>query len=146
MIQNIKNAIKANLDALVTDQVLGGATITDIKKNPLDADIPSYPHAFLMPPGVESEVLDNRTNIRTYTFGIMVLFNAENLASTTELEEMVEAMSPKPEPPKNPSGRPRNAYDDLFSQMFETGRQTREEYEKAMKGIFERRPDSSGSG
>ena len=92
MIQNIKNAIKANLDALVTDQVLGGATITDIKKNPLDADIPSYPHAFLMPPGVESEVLDNRTNIRTYTFGIMVLFNAENLASTTELEEMVEAI------------------------------------------------------
>lgn len=62
------------------------------------------------------------------------------------MEEMVEAMSPKPEPPKNPSGRPRNAYDDLFSQMFETGRQTREEYEKAMKGIFERRPDSSGTG
>lgn len=90
MIQSIKNAIKTNLDALVTDELLAGATITDIKKDPLAADIPSYPHAFLMPPAVESEVLDNRTITRTYTFAIMVLFNAENLASTTELEETIE--------------------------------------------------------
>jgi len=94
-IQSIKNAIKANLDALVTSEVLGGASITDIKKNPLAADISTFPHAFLMPPAVESEVLDNRSNIRTYTFSILVLFNAENLSSTTELEEMIEAILEK---------------------------------------------------
>lgn len=59
------------------------------------------------------------------------------------MQEMVEATRPKPEPPKNPSGRPRNAYDDLFSEMFETGRQTREDYEKAMRGIFEEFADRS---
>lgn len=90
MIQDIKNAIKTNLDALVTDTVLAGATITDIRKDPLAADIPTFPHAFLMPPAVESEVLDNRTVMRTYTFAIMLLFNAENLTSTTELEEKIE--------------------------------------------------------
>lgn len=89
-IQSIKNAIKTDLDALVADGVLGGATITDIKKNPLDAAIPSFPHAYLMPPSVESEVLDNRTITRTYTFGIMIVFNAVNLTSTTELEEKIE--------------------------------------------------------
>lgn len=56
---------------------------------------------------------------------------------TRMMQQMVEATVAKPEPPKNPSGRPRNAYDDLFSQMFETGRQTREDYEKAMRGIFD---------
>lgn len=92
MIQTIKQAIKSNLDTLVTSGVLGGATITDIRKDPLAADIPSYPHAFVMPPGVESEVLDNRSNIRTYTFGVMIVFNAENLSSTTELEEKIESV------------------------------------------------------
>lgn len=94
-IVSIKNNIKAKLDALVTDTVLGGATITDIKKDPLAADIPSFPHAYLMPPAVESEVLDNRTIIRTYSFAIMVLFNAENLSSTTELESKIESMLSK---------------------------------------------------
>lgn len=42
---------------------------------------------------------------------------------------------PQPEP--NPSGRPRNPYDDLFGQMFETGRQQRDDYQKGMDSIFE---------
>lgn len=95
MIATIKNAIKTNLDDLVTDEVLGGATITDFKKDPLAADIPTYPHAFLMPPAVEGEVLDNRTLTRVYTFDIMVLFNAENLASATELETTIESILTK---------------------------------------------------
>jgi hypothetical protein len=95
MIKTIKEAIKTKLDALVTDTVLAGATITDIRKDPLAADIPTFPHAFLMPPSVESNVLDNRTVLRTYTFGIMVVFNAENLTSTTELEEKIESILSK---------------------------------------------------
>lgn len=88
----IKAAIKVNLDALVTSAVLGGATTSDIKKDPLAADIPSFPHAFLMPPSIESEALDNRTNIRTYVFDIMVLWNAENITDATTIEEDIEAI------------------------------------------------------
>lgn len=88
----IKQAVKDNLDALVSDEVLAGATITDIRKDPLAADHPAFPWAYLMPPAIESEVSDNRTLLRTYTFDIVVLFNAENITGTTELEEAVEAI------------------------------------------------------
>ena len=91
-ISTIKSAIKTNLDDLVTATTIGGATITDIKKDPLSTDVGSYPHAFLMPPSTESEVLDNRTVVRTHTFDIMLLFKAVNLASTTELETTIESV------------------------------------------------------
>lgn len=94
-IQLIKNAVKTNLDALVTAETLAGAEITDIKRSPLAAETPAFPYAYLMPPAVSSEVLDNRKNLRTYTFEIMVLFKAVNLASTTELEEKIEAILTK---------------------------------------------------
>lgn len=86
----IKEAIKTNLDALVTAEVLGGATTSDIKKNPLAADIPSFPHAFLMPPSIESEVLDNRTIVRTYIYDIMLIWNAENITDATTVEDNIE--------------------------------------------------------
>ncbi|MBX3570245.1 MAG: DUF937 domain-containing protein [Rhizobiaceae bacterium] len=41
----------------------------------------------------------------------------------------------QPEP--NPSGRPRNPYDDLFGDMFESGRKTRDDYQKGVESIFE---------
>jgi hypothetical protein len=88
----IKNAIKADLDALVTSEVLAGATISDLKRNPLAADIPSFPHAFLMPPSIESEAEDNRTNIRTYSYDIMILWNAENIEDATTVETTIEAV------------------------------------------------------
>lgn len=94
-INTIKNAIKSNLDDLVTATVLGGATITSIKKSPLSSDVATYPHAFLMPPAVESEVLDNRTNVRTYSFDIMVLFQAEDISDTADLEVKIESMLSK---------------------------------------------------
>ena len=94
-IATIKTAIKTNLDELVTVVVLSGATITDIKTDPLNADIGTYPHAFLMPPSVSSEINDNRHLVRTYTFDIMILFKAENLQSTTQLETAIEAVLSK---------------------------------------------------
>ncbi|MER0170352.1 MAG: hypothetical protein DU489_07060 [Nitrosomonas sp.] len=94
-ISSIKTAIKAKLDSLVTDTVLGGATITSMKENPLSSDVGIYPHAFLMPPAVESEVLDNRNIIRNYTFDIMVLFQAEDIDDTSDLEVKIESMLSK---------------------------------------------------
>jgi hypothetical protein len=40
---------------------------------------------------------------------------------------------PKPEPKKN-AGDP---YDDLFGEMFETGRKTQEQYQRSMESIFD---------
>jgi hypothetical protein len=49
---------------------------------------------------------------------------------------------PEPEPEQaqprtNPGGRPRNPYDDIFGDMFETGRKTRDEYQKGVENIFD---------
>lgn len=91
----IKAAIKTNLDALVTAEVLAGASTSDFKKDPLSADIPAYPYAYLMPPAIESEALDNRTNIRTYIYDIMLIWNAENIDDATTVEEDIEAVLSK---------------------------------------------------
>lgn len=40
-------------------------------------------------------------------------------------------------PKSNPSGRARSPYDDLFGEMFETGRKSRDEYEKNVGSIFD---------
>ncbi|RWD22649.1 MAG: DUF937 domain-containing protein [Mesorhizobium sp.] len=42
-----------------------------------------------------------------------------------------------PQPQTNPSGRPRNPFDDLFGKMFETGARQRDEYQKGMESIFD---------
>jgi len=57
-------------------------------------------------------------------------------------EEMIKASGGatgqnEPEKPANPSGRPRNPYDDIFGKMFESGREVRDEYQKGMEKIFE---------
>jgi hypothetical protein len=41
------------------------------------------------------------------------------------------------QPQTNPSGRPRNPFDDIFGKMFETGAQQRDEYQKGMESIFD---------
>lgn len=91
-IQTVKNQIKTNLDALVTDNVLAGAESTDIKKNPLDQTIPAFPYAYLMPPATESQVSDNRSLERTYIFNIMVLENAENITTSYAIENLIESI------------------------------------------------------
>jgi len=42
-----------------------------------------------------------------------------------------------PQPQTNPSGRPRNPFDDIFGKMFETGAQQRDDYQKGMESIFD---------
>ncbi len=44
---------------------------------------------------------------------------------------------PAPQPQANPSGRPRNPYDDLFGKMFDAGSAVRDEHEKAVGSIFD---------
>lgn len=89
-ISSIKTQIATNLSNLVTDGVLGGYTSTDLKHDPLKADIPNFPHAYLMTPAVASQVLDNRSVTRTYTFDVVVIQNAENITTSDEIESLVE--------------------------------------------------------
>jgi len=42
-----------------------------------------------------------------------------------------------PQPQTNPSGRPRNPFDDLFGKMFETGAQQRDDYQKGVETILD---------
>lgn len=42
-----------------------------------------------------------------------------------------------PEPDRTPSGRERNPYDDLFGQMFESGKEVQKGYQKNLESIFD---------
>ena len=44
---------------------------------------------------------------------------------------------PAPSPRANPSGRAKNPYDDIFGDMFETGRKTRDDYQKGVESVFD---------
>ena len=48
------------------------------------------------------------------------------------------------EPKTGPGGRPKNPYDDLFGEMFETGAKQRDEYQKGVE--FDLRPVHKGNG
>ncbi|MDX8492436.1 DUF937 domain-containing protein [Mesorhizobium sp. VK22B] len=49
-----------------------------------------------------------------------------------------ERQSQQNQPPQtNPSGSPRNPFDDIFGRMFETGAHQRDEYQKGMETIFD---------
>ncbi len=59
-------------------------------------------------------------------------------------EEMMRGgrpAAPEPKPAlkkrRNPSGRERTPYDDLFGDMFETGAKQRDDYQKNMESIFD---------
>lgn len=59
-------------------------------------------------------------------------------------EEMLGGSAPPPEskpgrdqPDANPGGRPRSPFDDIFGDMFETGRKTRDDYEQGVKNVFD---------
>ena len=91
-IQTIKDNIKTVLDSLVTDGTLKAADEMDIRKDPLDGAIDGTPHAYLMPPSIESDTVDNRTVLRKYSFARMVVENAENVNGTSQVEQLIEKM------------------------------------------------------
>ncbi|RWX63909.1 DUF937 domain-containing protein [Mesorhizobium sp. M4B.F.Ca.ET.089.01.1.1] len=61
------------------------------------------------------------------------------LPGTEPAPQQPQASQPRqaPQPQTNPSGRPRNPFDDIFGKMFETGAQQRDEYQKGMETIFD---------
>jgi hypothetical protein len=94
--QNMKNAIVSDLQSLVSSGVLNSVIADDFTKlNPLARSWPGYPSALVIPPTVStSEYEDTATNLRTYTWYIMVVTTPDNMPTTdpTYLEGLVDAV------------------------------------------------------
>jgi hypothetical protein len=92
--QNMKNAILTDLQSLVQSGVLNSASADEMTKvNPLDRDWPGYPSAVVIPPTVSSsEYYDTATNLREYTWYVMVVTTPDNIPSTdpTYLEGLID--------------------------------------------------------
>jgi hypothetical protein len=94
--QNIKQAIVNDLQWLVSSGVLGSVAADDYTKlNPLDRTWGAYPAALVIPPTVgASEYYDVATNLREYTWYVMVVTTPENLPKTdpTYLEGLMDSV------------------------------------------------------
>src|ERR1700733_7251771 len=92
--QNMKNAIVADLQSLVTSGVLGSVAADDFTKlNPLSRTWGSFPSALVIPPTVSaSEYYDVATNLREYTWYVMIVTTPTNLPSNdpTYLESLID--------------------------------------------------------
>lgn len=89
----IKNAIKTELDALVTAGTLGEAQTDDFKISSIfDRDIGAFPAAILMTPTIEAETLTNRDNLRAFAFEIVIINKGENITSATQIEDLRDAI------------------------------------------------------
>ena len=89
---DIKNAIKAHLDALKTATVIGGYLVQDFRDNMLDKDFPAFPCAVLLPPSIASAEDTSDSNVRTYQFDIVFVQKKDNIGSETALEDLIEAV------------------------------------------------------
>lgn len=92
LVTNIKNQIKAKLDALVTANKLGEVQMDDYKLGIFDRDYGKFPVAILTTPSIEGNYLTNRDNIRTHTYEIIVINKGENIATATDIEELIETL------------------------------------------------------
>ncbi len=98
VINNAKQKIYDKLATLVawpttTKTQLGSVVMTDIKRDPFDTDIQRYPCAFIMPPAIQTvDWVDNRTVTRELTFTIMVIQKQDNINTTSEIEDLMQAM------------------------------------------------------
>ena len=92
--QNMKNAIVTDLQGLVSSGVLNSYVSDDMTKlNPLDRNWPGYPSALVIPPTVgKSEYYDVATNLREYTWYVMVVTTPESLSpgDPTYLESLID--------------------------------------------------------
>ncbi|HEY3742449.1 MAG TPA: hypothetical protein VGL53_21520 [Bryobacteraceae bacterium] len=92
--QNIKQAIITDLQSLVSSGVLGSVAADDFTKlNPLDRTWGSFPSALVIPPTVgASEYYDTATNLREYTWFIMIVTTPDNLPKNdpTYLEGLID--------------------------------------------------------
>jgi len=94
--QNMKQAIVNDLQTLVDQGILKGVIVDDFTKlNPLDRTWQGYPSALVIPSTAgPSEYYDVGTNLRTYTWYVMVVTTPDNLPQSdpTYLEGLVDSV------------------------------------------------------
>ena len=94
-ITTIKNAVKTKLDTLKTAGTLGTVIVDDFKTDPtigLKHNIAAYPAAIMASPSVESAYETNMDNLRTHIFEIVIVQKGENISTTSNIEELMEAL------------------------------------------------------
>lgn len=91
----IKAALKTKLDALVSAGTLGEVQEDDLRKSIFERDFGAYPAAVLTSPATDSEALDNRDNMRSYFYEVVVFQKADNITSATAIEELIETLLDK---------------------------------------------------
>jgi hypothetical protein len=94
--QDMKKAIVADLESLVTSGVLNSCVADDMTKvSPLDRNWPGYPSALVIPPTVSSsEYYDVATNLREYTWFVLIVTKADSMPANdpTYLEGLIDAI------------------------------------------------------
>lgn len=92
LVTNIKNQIKARLDALKTAGKLGEVIVDDFKLGIFERDFSAFPAAILTTPTIEGEYFTSGENMRTHVFEIVVIMRGENITTATQVEELAEAI------------------------------------------------------
>jgi hypothetical protein len=94
--QQMKTAIMADLQSLVDSGVLNSVIADDMTKvNPLNRTWPGFPAAVVIPPTISSsEYEDVATNLRDYSWYIMVVTTPENIPSSDPmyLEGLIDSL------------------------------------------------------
>jgi hypothetical protein len=94
--QKMKTAIVNDLQSLVDSGVLKSVVSVDYSKQFVnDYTWPGFPSALVIPPTIStSEYEDTATNVREYTWNILIVTTTDNLPSTdpTYLEGLVDAV------------------------------------------------------
>ncbi len=91
----IKAQIKATLDALVTDGVLGAVIEEPINTDISKLDFPGYPCAALGTSNMLSKYEYVQSNRRTYQYDILIVQLYENLSSMADMENIRDAIALK---------------------------------------------------
>lgn len=93
---DIKHRIKADMEELITANILGSVIVDDFKVSPIfDRDIPAYPCAIVTGPSIEGDPFTNRDNIRTHTFAVVIIAKMEAITADDTVETLAEAILDK---------------------------------------------------
>lgn len=116
-ITDIKNKIKAKLQALEDSGSIGELQADGVRTDLFTRDIAKYPCAILTPPLVEAESETNRDNIRTYVYDIVVVQRGEDIKDIEELEELQERLMDTFDNDPTLTGSANAGVDPTFSQL-----------------------------
>lgn len=89
-LNTIKSRIKENLEQLKRDDILRDVQVDDYRVGILNRNFSVFPVAVLTTPTVESAVLTNTQNVRTYVFEILILMNREDVSDPAQVEDLID--------------------------------------------------------